>query len=84
MSETGILLFVALAVIALMAILIYVASRRRESTTEVLGEIHRSLDQLLAVSRSIDHTLIKQRRVVNYAHKLIHTAVTKGLQKPTV
>jgi hypothetical protein len=80
MSETAILLAVALAVIALMAVLIYVASQRRDSTH--LIEIRSALDQLLASGRCIEKTLAKQRSVLNDAHKAIHTAVTKGLQKP--
>ena len=80
MSENTILLVAALAVIALMSVLIYVAGRRRESST--LIEIRRVIDQLLVGNRSIEQTLAKQRHVLNDTHKAVHTAVTKGLQKP--
>jgi len=82
MTETMILFLAALAVIALMAVLIYVAGCGRTASALALSEIRRSLDQLLASNRSIERALVEQRRVLNDAHKNIHTAVTKGVQKP--
>lgn len=81
MTENTILMLVSLAVIALMAVLIYVASHRRTSTLENTCQIQRDIDQLLAGNRSIERSLAEQRSVLNDAHKKIH-AVSKGLEKP--
>ena len=81
MTESTIVLLVCLAVIALMAILIYVSSHSRTSAIEAICEIRRTLDQLLAGSHRIEETLAQHRRVLNDAHKQIH-AVSKGLEKP--
>ena len=81
MTESTLVLLVCLAVIALMAILIYVSNRGRISALEAVCEIRRTLDQILAGNRSIEETLAQHRRVLNDAHKQIH-AVTKGLEKP--
>jgi hypothetical protein len=78
MTESTIVLLASLAVIALMAVLIYVSNRGR---TAALKNIHRRLDQILAGYRRIEHDLAKHRRVLNDAHKQIH-AVSKGLEKP--
>jgi hypothetical protein len=83
MTDTTILLMACLAVIGLMARLIYAASRGRSSTLTEVCEIRRDLDRLLAGSRSIEDTLERHRRVLYDAHKKIHEAVTKGLEKPT-
>jgi hypothetical protein len=82
MTETTILLAASLAVIALMAILIYVASRNRASTIENIAEIRRGLDLLLGSNRNIEATLKRHGHVLFDAHKKIHEAVTKGLEKP--
>ena len=82
MTEQSIVLLVCLAVIAVMAILIYVGGRRQVSALTVLCDMRRGLDQILAGNREIQATLEQHRRVLNDAHKQIH-AVTKGLQKPT-
>lgn len=79
MTESTIVPLACLAVIALMAILIYVSNRGRISALEAISEIRRTLDQILAGSRHIEETLAQHRRVLN--HKQIH-AVTKGLEKP--
>ena len=82
MTEQSIVLLVCLAVIAVMAILIYVGGRRQVSALTVFCDLRRGLDQILAGNREIQATLEQHRRVLNDAHKQIH-AVTKGLQKPT-
>ena len=82
MTEQSIVLLVCLAVIAVMAILIYVGGRRQVSALTVLCDMRRGLDQILTGNREIQATLEQHRRVLNDAHKQIH-AVTKGLQKPT-
>ena len=81
MTESTIVLLVCLAVIALMAILIYVSSRGQSSALTAIGEVRRTLDQILAGGRNIEHMLTQQRSVLNDAHRKIH-AVTKGLEKP--
>ena len=81
MTESTIVLLVCLAVIALMAILIYVSSRGQSSALSAIGEIRRTLDQIVAGGRNLEHMLTEQRSVLNDAHRKIH-AVTKGLEKP--
>jgi hypothetical protein len=81
MTEHAIVLLVCLAVIAVMAVLIYVAGRGRASDSASICEIRRTLDQILAGNRDIETTLKQHRRVLYDAHKQIH-AVQKGLQKP--
>jgi len=81
MTESMIVLLVCLAVIALMAILIYVSSRGQSSALSAIGEVRRTLDQIVAGGRNIEHMLTQQRSVLNDAHRKIH-AVTKGLEKP--
>jgi hypothetical protein len=81
MTESTIVLLVCLAVIALMAILIYVSSRGQSSALSAIGEVRRTLDQIVAGGRNIEHMLTEQRSVLNDAHRKIH-AVTKGLEKP--
>ena len=81
MTESMIVLLVCLAVIALMAILIYVSSRGQSSALSAIGEVRRTLDQIVAGGRNLEHMLTQQRSVLNDAHRKIH-AVTKGLEKP--
>ena len=81
MTESMIVLLVCLAVIALMAILIYVSSRGQSSALSAIGEVRRTLDQIVAGGRNLEHMLTEQRSVLNDAHRKIH-AVTKGLEKP--
>ena len=81
MTESTIVLLVCLAVIALMAILIYVSSRGQSSALSAIGEVRRTLDQIVAGGRNLKHMLTEQRSVLNDAHRKIH-AVTKGLEKP--
>jgi hypothetical protein len=79
---TDIPLLVCLAVIGLMARLIYRAGRGRSSTLTEVCEIRRDLDKILAGSRRIEAALERDRHVLYDAHKKIHQAVTKGLEKP--
>jgi len=81
MTESTIVLLVCLAIIALMAILIYVSSRGQSSALSAIGEARRTLDQIVAGGRNLEHMLTEQRSVLNDAHRKIH-AVTKGLEKP--
>jgi len=81
MTESTILLLVCLAIIALMAVLMYVSNCGRNSTAAALCETRRMLDQILSDSRRLEDTLEQHRRVLYDAHKQIH-AVPKGLEKP--
>jgi len=81
MTEHSIVLLVCLAVIALMAVLIYVSSRSQASALASICELRRTLDQILAGNRNIEDKLEQHRRVLYDAHKQIH-AVSKGLEKP--
>ena len=81
MNEPSIVLLVCLAIIAIMAILIYVAGRGTASALTSICEVRRTLDQILAGNRNIETTIEQHRRVLYDAHKQIHT-VTKGLEKP--
>ena len=81
MNEPSIVLLVCLAIIAIMAILIYVAGRGTASALTSICEVRRTLDQILAGNRNIETTLEQHRRVLYDAHKQIHT-LTKGLEKP--
>ena len=80
MTEHSIVLLAGLAIIATLAVLIYLSSRGQESTLAVICEVHRTLDQILAGTRKIEGALEQQRHVLNDAHKRIH-AVSKGLEK---
>jgi len=81
MIESIIVPISCLAIIAALAILIYVSGRRQFSSLAAFCEVRRARDQILAGDRTIEATLEQQRRVLYDAHKQIH-AVTKGLQKP--
>jgi DNA-binding FrmR family transcriptional regulator len=67
---------VCLAIIATLAILIYISVRNRLSDCE----LRRTLDQVLVNTRAIEKSVAKDRHVLNDAHKQI-SAVTKALQK---
>ena len=80
MTEHSIVLLAGLAIIATLAVLIYLSSRSQESALTGTCELRRTLDQILAGNRKIEATLEQQRHVLNDAHKRIH-AVSKGLEK---
>ena len=80
MTEHLLVLLVCLAVIVVLAILIYIASRGQISALTAVYEIHQTLQQILASTEKIDHSLHDQRRVLFDAHKRI-SAVTKGVEK---
>jgi CHASE3 domain sensor protein len=81
MTEHLLVLLVCLAVIVVLAILICIASRGQISTLTAVYEIRQTLQQILASTEKIDHSLHDQRRVLFDAHKRI-SAVTKGVEKP--
>ncbi len=80
MNEHLLVLSVCLAVIAVLAILLYGASRGQISALAAAYEVRQALQQILVDIRQIDASLHDQRRVLNDAHKKI-CAVTKGVEK---
>ena len=81
MTDHLLVLLVCLAVVVVLAILICIASRGQISTLTAVYEIRQTLQQILASTEKIDHSLHDQRRVLFDAHKRI-SAVTKGVEKP--
>jgi hypothetical protein len=83
MTEDLLVLLVCLAVIAVLAIPIYAASRGQIAALTAVCELRQALNQILAHTEKIDRSLHDLRRVLNDAHKRISSAVTKGVEKPT-
>ena len=81
MTEHLLVLLVCFAVIMVLAILICIASRGQISVLTAVYEIRQTLQQILASTEKIAHSLHDQRRVLFDAHKRI-SAVTKGVEKP--
>jgi hypothetical protein len=82
MIENTLVPLVYLAIVAVMAILIYAMNRGQVSALTTICEVRRTLEQLLAGNQSIEATLEQHRKVLYDAHKQIH-AVQKGLKNPT-
>jgi hypothetical protein len=92
-TEHSVVLLVSLAIVAAMAILIYVVNRiSAVCRIYVLGcgqlsaftaayELRQTIDQIFANTGKIDRSIKDQRRVLNDAHKRI-CAVTKGSKNP--
>ena len=83
MTEQLPVLLVCLAIIVVLAILIYVACRGQISALSAVYEVRLGLQQILASTQKIEHSLDLQRHVLCDAHKRI-SAVTKGVQKPAL
>ena len=81
MTEELPVLLVCLAIIVVLAILIYVSGRGQISALSAVYEVRLTLQQILASTQNIDHSLKDQRRILCDAHKRI-SAVTKGVAKP--
>jgi len=81
MTEQLPVLLVCLAIIVVLAILIYVSGRRQISALSAVYEARLTLQQILANTHKIDHSLDDQRRILCDAHQRI-SAVTKGVPKP--
>jgi hypothetical protein len=73
-------LLVCMAVIVVLAILIYVVSRSQLAALSTICELRMTLQQIFDSTKTIDQLLHAQRRVLNDAHKRI-TTVTKGIEK---
>ena len=78
MTEHLLVLLVSLAVIGVLAVLIYVTGRGQISAITAACELRQTLQQILANTEKIDRSLHDQRRVLYDAHKRI-SSVTKGV-----
>ena len=78
MTEHLLVLLVCLAVIVVLAALLYAAGRGQVSALTAVYKIRQTLQQILASTEKIDRSLHDQRRVLYDAHKRIST-VTKGV-----
>ena len=78
MTEHSVVLFICLAVIVVLAALLYAAGRGYLSALTGVGELRATLSQILADTQMIELSLRQQRRVLYDAHKRI-SAVTKGV-----
>ena len=78
MNEQLLVLLVCLAVIVVLAALLYAAGRGYLAALTGIGELRSTLSQILASAQNIDQSLRQQRRVLYDAHKRI-SAVTKGV-----
>jgi len=83
MTEHLLVLLVCLAVIVVLAILIYISSRGQISALSAACETRLTLQKILANTEKIDRSLQDQRRVLYDAHKRI-SSVTKGVSKPVL
>jgi hypothetical protein len=82
MTECSAVLLICLAVIVVLAALLYAAGRGYLSALTGVGELRATLSQILADTQMIERSLRQQRRVLYDAHRRI-SAVSKGLEKPT-
>jgi uncharacterized membrane protein YfbV (UPF0208 family) len=82
MTEHAVVLLACVAVIAVLAILIYVSGRSQASALTAVHDLRQTLQQILANTQKIEQSLQDQRPVLYDAHKKICT-VTKGVEKPT-
>ena len=80
MNEHALALFVCLAVIVVLAALLYAAGRGYLTAINGIGELRGILAQILAHTQNTDLSLRQQRRVLYDAHKRL-CAVTKGVEK---
>ena len=78
MNEQLLVLLVCLAVIVVLAALLYAAGRGYLAALTGIGELRSTLSQILASAQNIDQSLRQQRRVLYDAHKRV-SAVTKGV-----
>ncbi|HEV2323969.1 MAG TPA: hypothetical protein VGS10_08455 [Terracidiphilus sp.] len=81
MTEPIMVLLVCLAVILVLAALLYALGRNYLSALAATAEIRATAARILADTQSIDLSLRQQRRVLYDAHKRLST-VTKGSEKP--
>jgi hypothetical protein len=71
MNEHLLVLLVCLAIIVVLAILIYVAGRGQIAALSAVYEVRLALQQILANTQMIDNSLRDQRCILCDAHKRI-------------
>ena len=81
MNEPIMVLLVCLAVILVLAALLYAVGRNYVSALAGIAELRATVARILAHTQNIDDSLRQQRRVLYDAHRRI-SAVTKGSEKP--
>jgi uncharacterized oligopeptide transporter (OPT) family protein len=81
LNEHSIVLIVCLAVIVVLAALLYAAGRGYISALSGISELRGLMIQILSHAQNADLSLSQQRRVLYDAHKRI-SAVSKGVEKP--
>ena len=77
MNEPIMVLLVCLAVILVLAALLYAVGRNYVSALSSIAELRATVARILAHTQNIDDSLRQQRRVLYDAHRRI-SAVTKG------
>jgi len=80
MSEQSIVLLACLALVAVLAVLVYVLSRSQAAVLSTICDLRRALDLILANNRNQEQTIKVHGHVLYDAHKRI-CAVSKGLEK---
>ena len=81
MTESVMALLVCLAVILVLAALLYAVGRNYITALAGIAELRATTARILADTQNIDHSLRQQRPILYDAHKRI-CAVTKGSEKP--
>ena len=81
MIEAIILPLICLAVIVVLAALLFAAGRGYIAALAGVAQLQATLSRILANTTEIERSLRLQRRVLYDAHKRIST-VTKGVEKP--
>ena len=80
MTESIMVLLVCLAVILVLAALLYALGRNYIAALTGIAELRATAARILADTQNIDLSLRQQRRVLYDAHRRI-SAVTKGSEK---
>lgn len=80
MTAYWITLLGCLAVIVVLAALLFAAGRGYLTALTGIGELRATISQVVADTSNINHSLRQQRRILYDAHKRI-SAVTKGVKK---
>ena len=80
-APSTVVLLVCLAVIVVLAALLYAAGRGYITALSGIAELRATLAQVHADTEEIERSLRQQRRVLYDAHKRV-SAVTKGMEKP--
>ena len=81
MNQEWLVLLVCLAVIAILAALLYAAGRAYMAAVTSIADLRSSLDKVHLEAEEIRHAIQLQKPVLYDAHRRI-SAVTKALAKP--